>query len=367
MIVQRRLSNNLVDTSSISPMKATEAEDYVAITHDVYGEPGDVLSISRKTLASLEHVSENVLVRVTKTPIHPGDLHMVRNLPNGGAQPAIKSFRVPGFEGVGVIERIGSQANAKNKLRVGQRVSFFYGSASAWASYVSVPASALIAVPDDVPDAIAAQMLINTVTAKIVLRAGHNAMPTDHQGPVSILQTAAGSAVGLLISRLALDLGVTPVRLVRYRQRAVSLLKTLPGSPVIATEDADWKAQVRAALGEVPLRVAIDSVGGSFLDEITPLLAHGGAIISFGWLGDGQPDLSGFAPNELSLRGAAISGWGKSSIEVRASDLQAAVHLAQKTPELFPVAAEYAFDDFQNAIKHVGNSKVGTVLLSVQS
>ncbi len=351
---------------------------FTAITHNRYGEPGEVLVASEFKAETLQPRSRDVVVRVSKRPIHPGDLHIIRALAKGGPSTPISTDtgtdlgryglpmgRVPGFEGVGVIERFGSDANRENKLAIRQRVAFFHPKAASWSSLTVVPSEALVPVPDDVPDEIAAQMLVNTITARIVLRAGHNSLPPDFELPVYILQTAAGSAVGMLISRLAMDLGVKPIRLVRFGERARTLEAVLPGSPVIATEDRDWKAQVKVAFEDRPLQVVIDSIGGSFLNEVASLMDYGGAIVNFGWLGEGVPDLTGFAPNGLSLRGVSIGGWIQSTTaELRASDIKAALRLAQKFPELFPVAADYSLSDFQQAISHVEKPKVGTVILS---
>ena len=51
--------------------------------------------------------------------------------------------------------------------------------------------------------------------------------------------------------------------------------------------------------------------------------------------------------------------------ELQASDVELAVKLARKGPELFDVAGTYDLTDFQEALAEVGRpGKVGTVLLT---
>jgi NADPH:quinone reductase-like Zn-dependent oxidoreductase len=337
----------------------------IEIVQQKYGMPGEVLRVA--PLAALEPGPKEVLIKVTKRPIHPGDVHMLMGAPNGGRPSAInaKRGRVPGLEGAGVIERLGSEVDGAGGLRAGQRVAFFHPGARAWATKVVVPATALVVLPDTVPDAVAAQMLVNTVAARTVLRAGHTSLPRDVRTPVHVLQSAAGSAVGLLITKLAIEAGVRPIRLVRSKDSAAALRARLPGAPVISTDASDWMDKFRSELADHPLQVAIDSVGGSLLDDIASLLESGGTVINFGWLGAGEPDLSAFAPRQLTLMGVSIGAWFSEPADVRAKDFEVALRLAVNEPTLFEVAAEYPLEDFLSAIDHSSRrGKSGTVLLT---
>jgi NADPH2:quinone reductase len=341
-------------------------DDFPAIVQTRYGEPSDVLALATLPGSTLRMGSGDVVIAVRKRLIHPGDIHMIRGVANGGTASPVEAgkARVPGFEGVGVIEFIGEEARQAGELAVGQRVAFFAGSARSWAAKVVVPASAAIVLPASLSDAIAAQVLINTITARILLRAGHNALPPGFERPVFILQTAAGSAVGRLVSRLAMDLDVVPIRLVRSAARARSLSTTLPGV-VISTDSAGWTNEVREQLGGSPLHVAIDAVGGRFLDDVASLLADGGTVVNFGWLGSGAPDLASFAPRDLTLKGISIGSWGRSSAADRAADRRVAIGLGQEHPELFEVAGDFPLEAFEEAIRQAGSAdRSAAILLS---
>jgi NADPH:quinone reductase-like Zn-dependent oxidoreductase len=59
------------------------------------------------------------------------------------------------------------------RFREGQRVAFFPAMGS-WAEYVVVRYNSLLPVPNEISDQIAAQMLINTITSSVLIKAGHN-------------------------------------------------------------------------------------------------------------------------------------------------------------------------------------------------
>ena len=191
--------------------------------------------------------------------------------------------RVPGFEGVGTIIQIGTNPEAAKRFSEGQRVAFFPAMGS-WAEYVVVRYQSLLPVPDEIPDQIAAQMLINTVTASLLIKAGHNSLKPPITLPVYILQNAAASGVGRLLTQVALDRGVRPIRLVRSNESAERLRSALPGPPVYSTSDSNWKQQVREALGGHKLNVAFDALGGKAIDDLAELVDDGGSIINFGSL-----------------------------------------------------------------------------------
>ncbi len=335
-----------------------------AVQQTRYGEPNEVLNLGKLAGSTLKVGPGDIVVAVSKRLIHPGDIQQIRGVSSGGPPVAIDPTkkRVPGYEGVGVIEFMGADVRYGASLSVGQRVAFFSGLARSWATKVVVPAEAAIAIPEELSDRIATQLIINTITAKTLLRASQRVLPEHLERPIHILQTAAGSAVGRIVSRLAMDMGFVPIRLVRTAARASTLSDTLPGT-VIATDSMDWEREVRTRLGGRPLHVAIDAVGGSFLNEVALLLADGSTIVNFGWLGSGAPDLSSFAPRNLTLKGISIGIWSRLSAKDRAADLEAAIKVGQEHPELFEVAAEFPLKDFLEAIRQAGGSSRSAAVL----
>jgi len=116
------------------------------------------------------------------------------------------------------------------------------------------------------------------------------------------------------------------------------------------------------------LHVAFDAVGGKAIDDLAELVADGGTIINFGSLESNTgTNIYALAPNNLSLKSASIMSWFRLPEEEKRQDFELALNLATNYPQLFEVADEYAFADFQKAIQHVSNpGKTGIVLLTSQ-
>lgn len=339
--------------------------EFKAIVQSEYGAPEKVLKISKRQL-SKELGADDVLVKVITRPIHVGDVHILEALPQGGPVAPIPegTLRTPGYEGVGTIVRLGTSAKAAKKLIEGQRAAFFPANGS-WAEYVVVNHNALVAVPNEIPDQIAAQMLINTITASFLLRTGHNSLRPPITPPVYILQNAAASGVGRLVTQIAFDRGVRPIRLVRSRASAEKLNAALPGAPVISTGDGNWKKQVRDALEGHKLEVAFDALGGKAIDDLAEVVDDGATIINFGSLESNTgTNIFSLAPNNVALKSILMGSWFRLSGPERQKDFELALNLAKNHPALFQVAHEFEFDDFQKAIRHVFSpGKAGIVLL----
>jgi NADPH:quinone reductase-like Zn-dependent oxidoreductase len=223
----------------------------------------------------------------------------------------------------------------------------------------------LVPLPDEVADEIGAQMLINTVTAITVVGTALEVLSADTVKGTAVLQTAAGSAVGRLVSRLLLDRGIPLIRLVRNAKNAQALSAALPESPVVPTDAEDWKTQVRSALGGRAARVAIDSVAGRTLGDIAELVSEGATIVNFGSLGGGErSDSRLFPPRSLTLKGVMMGSWLRRTPAQRDADIALALRLARNPRGLFDVDGIVSARDIERAVGLVGRpSRVGVVLL----
>ncbi len=340
--------------------------DFKAIVQSEYGAPEKVLKIAKRQLKSDKLGAQEALLKVITRPIHVGDVHIVEALPQGGPVAPIPegTLRTPGFEGVGTIVRLGTGTNAAKRFFEGQRVAFFPANGS-WAEYVIVNRNSLLALPNEIPDQIAAQMLINTITASFLIRTGHNSIKPPITPPVYILQNAAASGVGRLLTQIAFDRGVRPIRLVRSLQSAEKLNFALPAAPVISTSDINWKKQVRNALEGHTLEVAFDALGGKAIDDLAEVVDEGATIINFGSLESNTgTNIFSLASNNVALRSIHLGSWFRLSESEKQKDFELALNLAKNHPALFEVAHEFAFDDFQKAVRHVFTpGKAGIVLL----
>src|SRR6476469_9607239 len=134
--------------------------EFRAIVQSEYGAPEKVLKIAKRQLKSEELGADDLLVKVIARPIHPGDIQILSALPQGGPVEPIPegTVKVPGFEGLGTIVRLGTNAKAAKRFSEGQRVAFFPAK-GAWGEYVVVRYNSLLAVENEIPDQIEAKVL----------------------------------------------------------------------------------------------------------------------------------------------------------------------------------------------------------------
>ncbi|AGP59305.1 hypothetical protein M271_39620 [Streptomyces rapamycinicus NRRL 5491] len=227
-----------------------------------------------------------------------------------------------------------------------------------------VPADLAVPVPDGVSDETAALMLVNPLTLCMLYRGVEEAL-RGQAGPV--LQTAAGSSVGRLVSAAAVRHDLQLINLVRSTSGAEKVRTLYPSQPVIATCDDDWREQVRLHAGERDVQVVLDCVGGAMTQDLAELLADGGTLISYGHPGSGTTSLEALPlmARALTVRGMSILRWMSRTPGERAQDVAFAQDLAQNTPDLLEVAASYDLADFKPAIEHARRpAKSGTVLLT---
>lgn len=333
------------------------------IVHYELGEPARVLRLAEGAAPLL--APDQVRVRLSCAPVHPGDLLGVMGSPAFGTPPTIGSAgRVPGFEGAGVVSEVGADLDPALGLREGFRVAFF-PAAGTWSDEIVVSASSVVPLSDSILDDVAAQMLINTVTALTVIRAAHDSLSPDACTDLVTLLTGARSAVGRLISKILTERGVKVIRLVRTEAGAAQLASALPGSPVFATEAGGWKDRVRAAAEGAKIHVAIDSVGGRLLGDVADLLAEGtGTVVNFGSLGGETSDIRLFPPHSLTLKGVALGSWLEQPTERRKADIALALRLAQESGTLFEVAERYSPSRIADAVARVSQpDRAGVVLI----
>ena len=124
-----------------------------------FGNPVDVLRVEE--LPEPRPGFHQVLMRMRARPINPSDLLTVRGL--YGALPKLPAS--PGLEGVGTIEGIGENVRG---FSAGQR-AVPLGVLGTWQEFIVADSNQLIPVPDSISDPVAAQFVVNPLTAWIMV------------------------------------------------------------------------------------------------------------------------------------------------------------------------------------------------------
>jgi NADPH2:quinone reductase len=245
-----------------------------AIVFDRFGDPGEVLRV--KEVPIPEPGPGQVRVRMIASPVNPSDLLVTRGL--YGVLPTPPA--TPGFEGVGVVDKVGP--GLLGKLVKGKRVTVINSDGGNWAEYAVIPARQARPVASDIPDDQVASFLVNPATVLAMVR--HVlAVPRGEW----LLQSAAGSTLGKMIIRLCRNDGIRTVNVVRRRE-AMAEIRALGGDAVISTADGPVDEQVRAIVGAGGVKYALDPVGGETGTGVFRSLAPDARMLVYGTL-SGEP------------------------------------------------------------------------------
>lgn len=236
----------------------------------------------------------DVIVKIAASPLNPSDVMFTYGM-YGFRKPLPT---VPGFEASGVIVAVGEGVDAS---RIGQRVACFAGNDDgAWAEYMRIPATNAYPVLDSISDEQASMLLVNPLTARALVEIAQNA-----SGSSAIVQTAAASALGKMIIRLAAEQGIPTINIVR-RAESVDELTALGAAHVLDSSSADFEHTLRELAAKLNARVAFDAVGGDLSGRILHLMPRNSRIIVYGGLSLQPVTIS---LDDLIFRGKHVEGF----------------------------------------------------------
>jgi NADPH:quinone reductase-like Zn-dependent oxidoreductase len=318
-----------------------------------HGEPTDTVELHE--LDEPVPGPQEVLVAMEAAPLNPSDFMLVR-----GAYRVDATFPFPlGSEGVGRIVRYGSDVDST--LAEARVLVFPNHEQGTWAERVVVPVRNLVPL-DSEADPIQLSMIgINALTAYLLLSRYVSLMPGDWIG-----QTAANSAMGEYIGRLARLAGVKTLNVVR-RPAAVERVRQFSGDRVVVQGD-NLHRDIEGALGGKRLRLVLDCVGGAAVGELAKWLKPGDSIASYG-IQDGQwPAVSPYDLifQDLTLHGFSVRTWMRNAPRTVIGDIyQTLGHLVAEGSLSTTVDSIYPLDEFKDAFaQSFSPSRDGKVLFS---
>ncbi len=245
-----------------------------AIVFEQCGEPAEVLSL--RDVPVPKPARGQVRVRMLLSPINPSDLLSIRG--RYGAKTSLPGS--PGFEGVGIVEESGGGFLGW-RVR-GKRVAVLNGVTGNWREQTVIPAHQAIPVPDDLPDEQVASFFVNPATALVMVRDVLR-VPAG----AWLLQTAAGSALGRMVIRLARKDGIRTINVVR-RAEQVEELKRDGADEVICTATEVLPERVRQLTQGKGVPFALECVGGQTGADAINCLGRRGRMLVYGAL-SGEP------------------------------------------------------------------------------
>src|SRR6266699_3711845 len=199
---------------------------------------------------------------------------------------------------------------------------------------------------------------VNPVTAYLLLNRYVCLMPGDWIG-----QTAANSAMGQYIIKLAKLAGVKTLNVVR-REEAAEQVRQVGGDRVVLQGDNLHK-DIEQALDGKQLSLVLDQVGGAPVGELARSLKSGGSMVVYA-IQSGQ--LAAFSHSDLLFRGLGFHGfwlinWIRSAprteiqeIYQKLGDLVADGSLSAAVEHVYPL--EQFKEAFDHSLKSQRSGKI---------
>jgi mitochondrial enoyl-[acyl-carrier protein] reductase / trans-2-enoyl-CoA reductase len=317
-----------------------------------FGRPDEVIELVEQPDPSAPSPGE-AIVDAELFPINPAD---VLNLEGRyGATPPNLPM-TPGAEGVGRVTAVGEGVS---HVKVGDRV--LLPGPGTWRARVRAPAKMLFALPSQIDPQQLAMLRVNPPTAYLML---HDVV-APHPGQW-VIQNAANSGVGHCLIRLAREVSMKSVNVVR-RQELVAPLRAF-GADVVLVDGPDLHQRVRATIGGGALSLAIDAVGGIGTQRLARCVDDGGTVVNYGLLsGDAcQIDGRDTVFRDVSLRGFWLRKWFMQTPFERIVALfgELAAKLADGTLAV-DVEAVYPIRKIKEAVAHAARGgRTGKILVS---
>lgn len=208
-----------------------------------------------------------------------------------------------GLEAAGVVESLGPDVGG---FSLGDAVSIVPPQSMVrWPAYgelATFPAGLVVKHPPLLGWADAAALWMPYLTAYGALIDIAKVRPGEF-----VAITAASSSVGLAAIQIANHLGARSIAITRTSAKRQALLDHGAGD-VIAADEEDLEARLRAIAGPQGVRVVFDAIGGPLFVPLTAVMARSGMLIEYGGLSSEPTPFPLFTvlSKSLTLRGYLV-------------------------------------------------------------
>ena len=198
---------------------------------------------------------------------------------------------IPGVEGAGTVDSVGEGVTG---LEPGDRVAYA-GPIGGYSELRLLDADRVVKLPDSIPFDLAAGMMLQGMTARMLLRSVFPLASGD-----AILVHAAAGGVGLIMCQWAAALGAKVIGTVSTDEKARTASEHGCDHPIVYTRE-DFVAEVERITGGAKLPVVYDGVGRATFRRSLDCLRRRGLMVSFG---QASGSVEPFAPTLLSQKGS---------------------------------------------------------------
>jgi len=237
-----------------------------AIVAKKAGEAG-VLKWQNVTLPKMG--DEDVLVRHTAVGLNYIDIYH-----RTGLYPTASGFPlIPGLEGAGIIEKVGSKVKG---FKVGQKVCYVSKTTGSYAEHRVISYKELLLIPEGLSEIQTASILLKGMTAQYLIRRLYR---IDKKSV--ILVHAAAGGVGNIICQWAKAIGATVIGTVGSDEKA-EFVKKLGCNYPINYKKEDFVKKVKEITNGRGVDVVYDSVGKDTFFKSLECIRPIGFMASYG-------------------------------------------------------------------------------------
>ncbi|XP_072394555.1 enoyl-[acyl-carrier-protein] reductase, mitochondrial [Diabrotica undecimpunctata] len=272
-----------------------------------YGDPLKVVNLEEESIADPN--DQQVLIKMLAAPVNPADINTIQGkYPSKPELPA-----VPGNEGVGIVEKVGSGVVDISR---GDHVVPLTNNLGTWRTHIVLNSNNVLKVPKKLGLVEAATLTVNPCTAYRMLRDFTALKPGD-----TVIQNGANSACGQNVIQLCKSWGVRTVNVVRNRPEINELRKFLQnlGATYVLTEEEIRSTDIFRGAVDKP-KLALNCVGGKSALDIMRYLQNGSPIVTYGGMSREPVTVptSALIFKDIKVRGFWMTRWTKengSSVE----------------------------------------------------
>jgi NADPH:quinone reductase len=230
-----------------------------------------------------------LLIRQTAVGVNYIDVYL-----RTGVYPRALPF-VPGREGVGIVEAIGSGVIG---FTTGMRVGYpECPNLGGYAERIAVPARFCVEVPPGIEDAVACGAMLQAMTAQFLATDSYKIGPGDR-----VLVHAAAGGVGRLLVQLAKRRGATVIATAGGPAKT-ALAKSAGADHVIDYRAVDFEPAVKEITGGTGVNAVYDAVGKDTWERSLRSVRVRGSFVLYGAASGKVPPID---PQQLSAAGSVF-------------------------------------------------------------
>lgn len=303
-----------------------------------------------------EPSERQVQIKIEAAPCNPSDIAFLR----GGYNIKKSLPCIPGFEGCGVITKVGKGIK---KALIGKRVSCFVqdNSVGTWSEYVVADITRCIFLKDEMPSDQAACFAVNPFTAYGLFN-----MAIENECD-AIVQNAASGQVGCFVRVLAKKSGLHVINIVRKAEQIEQLMKE-GAEYILNSSDENFVTDLTVLTNDLNARIAFDAVGGSMPALFLQAMPTDSEVVVYGGLSGlkiTDIDPMGVIFDRKSISGFNLMDWMNN---LEDSEYEEISNYLQK---LFiegtlktKIQGHYSYEDVVNGIRsYIGNMAAGKILI----